>query len=193
MSPYTPEKFWSIYKEAIKNMPATLQKYQSNRLWTKLTLDAAEVAIETLSDGKLSLELSKEYFRIDVIASEKVGKFNWHMRVAFEHENNPKTWDQELCKLTQVIADLRVIVGYHQFNQTGLIGKDLQLKTDRLKGDGDACRICRRPNDKWLFIFGPMNPNYQLPFEAFTLDGTKVRQLPDGDDKPLIPGDWPKS
>jgi hypothetical protein len=100
-------------------------------------------------------------------------------------------WIQELCKLTHVIADLRVLAGYHDDAKAGPIKEFLQARV--LKLEAHSHRMTRVPASKWLFIFGPPRgtlPGGQ-PFRAFTLNGVDVIEVLESSPA-LYPADWPE-
>jgi hypothetical protein len=105
--------------------------------------------------------------------------FNWDLRVAFEHENSPN-WQDELCKLCHVVADLRVLVAY--IAQPAMIESLLQ---NRIELMGERCQRVR--DSQWLFIFGPeSSKRNRLPWVAYTLDRA-CRLTKSHDDNPFCP------
>jgi hypothetical protein len=201
----TQRKFLEGYMRELRKADKSV--WADTKARTKFVTAAAQIAIKEaklesglpvdpqpgesgLRDG---LTTTKEYFRIDVIGDEKVGDrdCNWMLRVAFEHENPgwhaPDTrwgapnrrpyWIQELCKLTHLFADLRVLAAYHDPNRDGDLTQLLQRNVDRM--EEYESRMTRVPKGKWLFIFGPKPPAI-APFRAFTLagdTGTTVAEL----------------
>ena len=165
-----------------------IREFQEKRepAWPNGLKDRTEFATkaaQAVMEGK-HLITSLAYFRIDVIGEEKAGDCdcNWLLRVAFEHENPdwhcpdmtwgaPKrrpTWIQELCKLTHVVADLRVLAAYYDANKDDEeLTHLLQRNVNRMQ---EHNRMTRVPDGKWLFIFGIKPPSDGL-FRAFKLGG----------------------
>src|SRR5689334_4236999 len=114
------QQFWNDYREQLR-ADATQAAYALDPTWTPIAKDAAEKVC--LFHG---LKTSREYFRLDVAGWEyRTGSdyFDWDLRVAFEHENcsiKGKDWCDELCKLTHLVADLRVLVGYFKHRRGDL-------------------------------------------------------------------------
>jgi hypothetical protein len=107
----TPEKFWRHYKQELRTT-GSWKTYQSNRSWTQIAKTAAIATCE-----RLGLKTGREYFRLDAIGytQRKSDRFHWDLRVAFEVENSGD-WRDESCKLSHIIADLRVLVAYELHN-----------------------------------------------------------------------------
>ena len=118
------QEFWNGFKEIFKDGTATketaLKKWYRNKDYTAFILSEIEKKLENAS-----LETSKEYYRIDLTAwkqlknedyyllSEKdFEKYLWDLEVAVEHENNDKSWMDEVVKLMHITCPLRVVIGY---------------------------------------------------------------------------------
>lgn len=69
---------------------------------------------------------SYEYYRIDVTGWESksnsiiqmaapydLNPHLWNLKVAVEHENDPKDWNDEVLKLLHINCPLRVVIGYN--------------------------------------------------------------------------------
>jgi len=198
-----PQGFWERYKQELFDLKLSQRLWRSDSLWTAITRDAAKNIIEkqeleTTEDVSPNdaeprmLVAQTEYFRVDVIGYERIEDCDWRLRIAFEHENGLGRWKQELCKLTHVVADLRVLVAYHDFGDEKLEPVEEILKKSILKMEKYSNRMTRVPDSRWLFIFGPRRKTSRPdPFRAFTLDGTKVVELPEKS-SPLIPAGWPE-
>jgi hypothetical protein len=191
-----PEEFLTAYIRLFQD--ATEPAWPGDK--KHRTKFATSAAMRVIREAKLEadfpiepLTATKEYFRVDVIGDEGVDDrdCNWLLRVAFEHENpgwhcpdkkwgappRRPTWIQELCKLTHVVADLRVLAGYYDAEEDSKdLQKLLQSNVDRMQKHQ---RMTRIPIGKWLFIFGVKLPGTSH-FRAFTLDGdnrTTVKEL----------------
>lgn len=171
----TAEEFWRSYRDGVRKR-GSLDSLKNSRSWTEVAIDSAKaICLEA------GLKIGNELY-LDVMGYEQRQSgvnFNWDLRVAFEHENT-KNWQDELCKLCHVVADLRVLVGY--FTMREGIRDLLQQRIDQM---GE--RMTRVARSEWLFILGPddsrRNPT---PWTAFSIgDGRRLAELPD--DKPFIP------
>ena len=175
----TPKAFWEDYKEYLREH-GSVKAWESRPIWTKLATKAAEHACRSFG-----YRTQREFLKIDVIGYEgPEPDYDWHLRVAFEHENSP-TWREELCKLTHVAADLRVLAAF--YNEKG---KDPEARLrEAMEQLGD--RITRVPGVQWLFIFAPLECNSSTRFRAWiATDAHTISELPD--DNPLNPNKWYK-
>jgi hypothetical protein len=84
-----------------------------------------------------------------------------------------------------VVADLRVLVAYHDYTKSDDPLTRLRSDVHRL---GE--RIHRVPNSNWLFIFGPRQSTPERRFMAYMLDSS-MQLTALCDQAPLAPGDWP--
>lgn len=198
----TPERFWELYAGELNEegkKPETLKAYRDKTTWTKKVKKIAESAITKMLDlpyftEHSDIKVDSEYFRIDVIGyttkwnkqETKDRQHDWELKIAYEHENDDKSWHDELCKLCHIVADLRVIHSYHDLKKKNEIEKLLQNKVKRLR-----MRMKRVPNSSWLFIFGPLCKPFDSPFEAFTVD-SELNVVNITGDKEIIPADWKK-
>lgn len=181
MSFVEPITFWEAYRDQLRAL-GSWAAYQTSSGWTKI---ATEAAIEACR--AFGLAVDREYLRLDVMGYHQTRPgtwYDWHLRVAFEHENGDN-WNDELCKLAHVAADLRVLVAYHEYTKSEDPLPRLLSEVQRL---GE--RIHRVPNSKWLFIFGPRQSTPERTFIAYTFDSaTQLATL--RDEVPLAPGEWP--
>ena len=168
----SPQTFWPAYRESLRRI-GSWELYQSNTQWTEIAKRAAEMACESLG-----MKYSREYFRIDVIGYTEIGQYDWDLRIAFEAENAPN-WKDEFCKLTHVVADLKVIATFEAHK-----GHDaIESLRDYLPSM--RARMQRVANAQWLFIFGPRWQNPTDRWTAWTLDDDLAPVAID-DDRPLI-------
>jgi len=149
------------------------------------------IAKETCECEKFNkLKTQMEYYKIDLIGYRRENQdvdCNWWLDVAYEHENRD-TWNDELCKLCYVAADLRVVSSYHDFSrEKEPVEKKLKGYLDRLGKE----KILRVPDSKWLFVFGPrlVCADAQQPFKAFTID-KKLTVIPIKGGEEVIPKRW---
>lgn len=175
----TPVKFWNVYREILRQR-GSWQAYQADLTWSPIAIAAAMDACK-----EMGFKTQKEYLRLDVIGYETRSPYDWDLHVAFEHENRDD-WRDELCKLTHVVADVCVLVSYHNFNSRHPLTETLQSAVDFVRLAERNRRVLDR---QWLFVFGPRCVSADYPFQAFTLDGEgKVAGL--ADTSPLIPSSW---
>ena len=123
--------------------------------------------------------------RLDVAGFERRREddyCNWDLRVAFEHENKPGSWPDELCKLCHIVADLRVLVAYYCRAGKGSFQKELQERINLMDD-----RVDRVPQSKWLFICGPVDSSKDdTGWMAFKLEsGRELQTIPE--DNPFSP------
>lgn len=195
----TPERFWVLYADKLNKkgeQAETLKEYKDNKKWTKTIMKVTEGVVRDMlsdlpDDGQR--EVDSEYFNIDLIGyttkwfEQKRGEkkqHDWKLKIAYEHEN-ADTWHDELCKLSHIVADLRVISTYYDFEKKEKIEKLLQDMINKL----GMWRIHRVPNSHWLFVFGPCWKCKEKPFRAFTID-SELKVVEITGDKKVIPGDW---
>jgi hypothetical protein len=86
--------------------------------------------------------------------------------VAIEHENDVRTFDQEIAKLSQIRCPLKVGVTYAlglsvpaKESETDRLG--LQLKTS-LRDINSLIEIQEAPDAEYLYLFGIEKPNLAL-------------------------------
>ena len=162
----SPEPFAREYLAAIGRAASWID-YQHDIDWTPTAIEAGESACTNLK-----LRPSREYLRLDVMGYWRRGRRNdWDLCVAMEHENRDN-WDDELCKLSHVVADLRVIVSYHDFScankLVGVIGDRVTRMKDRMH---------LVPESEWLFVFGPRVRSVKkghVHYECFTMRDKQV-------------------
>ena len=176
MAQITPEDFWVRYREECRST-GTRQSLRKDPSWTKIAIEAAKTVCR-----RAELEIGHELY-LDVMGYEQRRKgvpYNWDLRVAFEHENNPETWQDELCKLCHVAANLCVLASYF-FRWDGLE----KLLQDRIDLMGERTNIVR--GREWLFIFGPReSEELDKPWVAYKLDESRrLKSLPN--ERPFNP------
>jgi hypothetical protein len=165
----TPQSFWHCYKQQLREI-GSWNKYQSNRSWTRLAKAAAIRACENLG-----LKTGMEYLRLDVIGytQRTSDPYHWDLRIAFEVENSAE-WRDEFCKLSNVVADLRVLVAYELSNPP----RAFDTLRHHVKCLRD--RLTLTPRSKWLIILGPHWRNSTDCWNAFTISSQgKVFEMKD--------------
>ena len=174
MDKLNPANFWVAYRNALERF-GSWAAYKNGRLWTAVAKEAATSVCESQFD----LRASYEDMRLDVMGWERQAEYDWFLRIAYEHENDWRTWRSELCKLAHVVADLCVLSSYYGKRTPARAA--LQKAVDPLKE-----RLLRVPGRQWLFVFGPRSGSPKSPFQAFSLDD-KGRVVPLDDANPLQP------
>ena len=196
----TPERFCEEYLKALHilgQQNGSLESYKGRESWTVRSEEIAKEVIYSVYINQKDVHpmwmVQKEYYKIDFIGyltnwdnpnnTEK--QHDWELKIAYEHENEKDKWHDELCKLCHIVADLRVLVSYHDFEK-GSVRDILQQKINRL----GIWKLHRVPNSNWLFLFGP-SQHYEYPFKAFTLNSDlRVIELECCKNIEVIPGNW---
>lgn len=174
----TPQAFLDAACKALES--ADWNNYSLKNPWTKSVVKQFGIAtaqfathlhakIECLPDDCPAQLLHGEYLNLDLVGYDRIdyagdASNNWRIRVALEHEND-KSWRYELCKLCDVVANLRVLVYYTSAETVASLQKELDDAMQRL--EGHAMRVT---NCDWLFIVGPLEGSNVHEFCAFTLD-----------------------
>ncbi len=183
----TPQDFWKLYSRKLSDVgqsPTTYNLYQGTGEWTPFIIEKTK---EILTQD-LNLQTQQEYLRVDLIGYDKYDSHKWSIKIAYEHENTDD-WDDEICKLCHVVADLRVIASYYNFRNKKAIEELLQERVDKL----GANYINRVPDCSWLFIIGPRCVCQTLPFQAFSLDkDLKIKNISSYGTE-IIPDRWSKA
>jgi hypothetical protein len=196
MSLITPSNFWINYKEQLTTRLLTQPKEVCDKIWTNCgdkiwTKEFAIPAAEEVCKTQLKLLTERELLRIDVAGYQQrnEGKcYNWDLRVAFEHENRPYYWRDELCKLCHVMADLRILVAYYSPTERSDFRHDLQEQIKLMEERIDRKIISRMDNgidqviqSQWLFIWGPVDSsNDDNPWVACELENRQLKTISNG-------------
>ena len=200
----TPEAFFEAAK---KELPRQIfddlrkgdwsEEYHNNAVWTKMAIQSICRACGRFAEhiwahdphlpdqARTTATLhGGEYLNLDIAAYDREpdesgdDHDNWRLRVVVEHENAADVWTQELNKLADVVADLRVLVIYMKIDRVDGVAAELQARVDRLRD-----HIKRVPDSRWLFIVGPWQNSTVREFLGFTLDDVgeaiAVKQLSD--------------
>lgn len=139
---FTAKEFFDQFKkklcaeDAIYNQKSYREIYKMNGEFTGLV---NRLIVNTILEEN-KLRWSNEYYRIDVIGwknicgderlkddynSARLRYHSWKLEFAFEHENDPEDWSDEVIKLLYVHCPLRVVVGYN----------DMKKRDDPVAGD----------------------------------------------------------
>lgn len=155
-----------VKQEALqKGGPDITEVYKDSSLWTKKIMDYLDGRNYLYNDksdykgipGEYLLETEREYYRIDLIAYKntpeicdnklELNRHFWNLELAFEHENNPSDWLDEIIKLAHIKCGLKVVVGYSHDKNKEKIELCNKLLQQLLYGKPDK-------NDHWLIILG---------------------------------------
>jgi hypothetical protein len=160
----SPQSFWDLYLQELRTCNSWNVYWTDQKTWTNFTLKAAKNACKNLGLD----DTWTEYFKIDLLGVDKNADYmDWHLRIAYEHENGHE-WQAELCKLSHIIADLRVLV-FYDYSNDGDIARYLQEEIVKLNNHEN--RVIRfYPEIQWLFICGPTKRRPEMPFTAFTIN-----------------------
>ena len=189
----TPQNFWNLYSKKLNNASNSeiFNWYKCSEVGNKtkytnfIINNIACDVIKNISPDAY-WKVGKEYFNIDVLGylsyyNEVIKKEHWILKLAYEHENE-NSWDDELCKLCNIHASLKVIASYHEFEIKDIIAL-LNERLNRLGRELVFRNICN-----WLFIFGPRK-NYKNPYRAFTItENLEVVELVNKEE--VIPDNW---
>ena len=184
MQKLSPELFWEEFATYLRNKinstPDWQSLYSSNKKWTlfmKKTLKSLGKSLGYTNKG----EVACEYYKIDTSYYKYASKdrkyedCDWDFEVAIEYENNPKTWFEEFIKLIHINCRLKVIITYHNYQNTSeAISLDSKL---RIAEDLYQKRKYKQPNDNWLIIIGPTKEKLKEDFIAFKIENGKFIPL----------------
>jgi len=177
MKTIKPELFWKVFavelNKALKEERKWFDYYCDNKKWTKFIFKFL-----TNLSPKFGIEVTmREHWpKIDISYYDKPGDEwdMWASEVAIEHENDPKTWRVELCKLMLLNSGLKVLIAYRNITDREL---DKELK-DFIKIY--KSRKYHQVNDSWILIFGPTADMYdKYDFVAYKFNGKNITKLED--------------
>jgi hypothetical protein len=150
VSRISKDKFWNLYHTVADFTPEVTKEintiinemgYQSQNEY--LRIDA------TGWQGK--------YKMVEKLAEDvKMNAHLWDMKIAVEHENNPKDWTDELVKLVHIRCPLKVVIGYNYSDK----------RNDYEKKKLDYAAICMNmtsvfdntDKEEYLVILGNCHP-----------------------------------
>jgi hypothetical protein len=164
MQPLTAESFWISLRDELR-VSGHWSCYRANKVWTAVIVSAAARVCD-----RHSILTSREYFRLDLAGytSRSTVHYDWDLRLAFEAENQD-LWEDELCKLSHLIADLHVIVAY-QLRKKRRCKQMLDEMLERQR-----TRLARHQTTEWAFIFGPRD--LDDCWEAWAYSGDSIVPL----------------
>lgn len=166
--PIAPETFWKEFTKALRQKWSSevKTKYYKNQQWTSFMTGVLEDVGATLD-----CHVDREYWpRVDVsYFNERTAEewMEWSREAAIEIEAGAD-WTQELCKLIEINAGLKVLIAYHK-------RADEPTKVLELLPRIYNSRKYVTKNCKFLFIFG--NGNDFAGFTAYTFDGDVVKEM----------------
>jgi hypothetical protein len=101
------DKFWNLYHKVADFTPEVTKEINA-------------------IINEMGYRSQNEYFRIDATGWQgkyemveklaeavKMNAHLWDLKIAVEHENNPKDWTDELVKLVHIRCPLKVVIGYN--------------------------------------------------------------------------------
>ena len=110
-------EFNKVFADGSPRRSEAVEKYINNSAFTTFIIDEINSIIDTMN-----YQPQNEYYRIDASGYaprwnelEKVNGFKahlWDLKIAVEHENDPKDWLDEVIKLAHIYCPLRVVIGY---------------------------------------------------------------------------------
>lgn len=117
----TAQEFWKQFSTILlKSKDDAIKVWASSKEYTIFILGKIADFLK-----KQKFETSKEYYRIDLtgwtqlkgdkyklFADKAFENYLWDLEVAIEHENNDKSWMDEVVKLLHINCPLRVVIGY---------------------------------------------------------------------------------
>ena len=138
---YTADLFFRDFVQSAQEH-ITLTEYKSSlpEFTEKIMHLISEIVDQIPGEYTDNLISQKEYFRIDVSGWESKSKsfskaanavnlnsYAWDLRVAVEHENNPKLWLDEVVKLAHIHCPLKVVIGYCGWQERNMDFEKLDL------------------------------------------------------------------
>lgn len=167
--PIKPEAFWAEFSiELHRRWSSDVTKgYFENKFWTPfMTKLLTKIAVA------FNCHVDCEYWpRVDISYFDRCcGEWEeWAREVVIEHEAGAD-WTQELCKLMEINAGLKVLIAYPR-NRA-----EIDKVLNRLPIIYQSRKYVTSPCS-YLFIFGPY---YDLKeFVAFTFDGKTIAEITD--------------
>ena len=170
-------EFCKIFEKESPTRKEAIEKYTNNSAFTTFVIDEINSIITNM--GYVP---QNENFRIDASGYElkhenleKVKGFNlhcWNLKIAVEHENDPKDWLDEIIKIAHICCSLRVVIGYIPMKSRDT------LDMERLKYSQKALKEldCKNnlQNGELLVILGNSgtgnNKNNYFNYKAYVFD-----------------------
>lgn len=181
----TAETFFKNFCESMQEIG--LGDYKSSTKLTKKLMADKDTGVISKILKKNGLEISKEYFRIDVSGwvnrwaeiDEQAKALDlkshlWDLKVAVEHENDKKDWLDEVVKLAHIRCPLKIVIGYNAC--------DRRNETDGAGNDMEKLRFCaevlqktrafdQNGTETYLIILGNAKGKEQSSYDTFDYRG----------------------
>ena len=167
--PITPEAFWTEFSTALRQRWSSMVEewYDDRPSWTAFITEL----LRELAPA-FHCHCDCEYWpRVDLSYFDRCGGSEWgewSREVAIEHEND-STWTNEICKLMEINAGLKVLIAY-AWNR-----KDIEEVLVRLPAIHQSRKYLTSPCS-YLLIFGPFSGDLD-DFIAIRFDGTNTTEI----------------
>lgn len=168
----TAQDFWGNFQKIFKNDSPLINeaktKWQSNKKYTEFIL----CKIGNFLKEDNTVFISKEYYRIDLTSwrqlkgnqyklfenkdfeDKEFENYLWDLEVAVEHENNDKSWMDEVVKLLHINCPLRVVIGYLPFDKNDKQQYYLDEITKQIKVTKAVDNLCSLKIGEFMIIIG---------------------------------------
>ncbi len=195
----TAESFWDAFSSellaACLSNPTWQNCFSSASDWTRFTAEVFFSVGQKLGFDR-DKEIQREFYKIDFIyykvfdnpqenfVPQNKWEANWDLEVALEHENDHIHWLWNIAKLSHINCGLKVIIGYHHYDNEVRKGT-IKQKLDYVKELYEPRKYKQNP-DNWLLILGPYSYNQCVngnDFVAYKFDGENFYLL---DDKKIL-------
>lgn len=167
--PITPEIFWKGFTNALLHSWSSEveAKYANNKEWTAFMTSVLEDVGATLG-----CHVDREYWpRVDISYFDKSAPeewMEWSREAAIEIEAGAD-WTQELCKLIEINAGLKVLIAYPPGSE-----KEYKQVFERLP---EIYRSRKYVTNQCRFVFVFGDAMDFKGFSAFTFDGDVVEEI----------------
>jgi hypothetical protein len=162
--PITPETFWAKLSKSLRESWSP----EVDAVWftdKKKRTEFMKNAIERL-DSEFSCHCDNEYWpRVDISFFDRIGP-EWSVwaREAVIEVENADSWRDEVCKLMEINAGIKVLVAYVEGTEPlASFWNDLPKIYKSRKYLTQPCN--------WLFVFGIYGGGNGWDFKAFKFDG----------------------
>ena len=155
----TAKKFWKDFQKNVCGNEELKKEWFHFKKFTVLIMDKIEQILKYDED----VATEREYFRVDLISYRennenefllnKLYNYTWNLEAAVEHENNSKTWMDEVIKLAHLSCDLRVVIGYLPLSEKKNQKEYLNKIADILNNKISAWKQTKTSGD-FLIILG---------------------------------------
>lgn len=166
----TTELFWkNLVEEIQKDKKWGSYLVSKDTVWTNYILPVLWRIGRNF--GFTENEISKEYFRSDVcyFTLNPNDRLDWNVEAVIEHENNSKTWMDEVCKLAHIAAQRKVLITYYNYlGAEESLESMLEKAVERIR----SRKYKTRPQN-WIFIIGPTLADISHSFRVFEYDAER--------------------